>query len=192
MNLPNKLTMIRIILIPFFIACFYLSDSFVWKNLILALMFVAAYITDALDGSIARKRNMITDFGKFMDPIADKLLTAAAIIFMQAKGYFTEPVGVFFVFLTIAREFIVSGMRLVAAGKGIVIAADKLGKLKTIFQFITITWIFSNGYVFNDRMLPSVIKLYSDNILIGITLILTIWSMISYLVKNKSVFAQMK
>lgn len=192
MNLPNKLTMLRIILIPFFAAAFYLPDTMAAKNFILAIIFVAAYITDALDGDIARKRNMVTDFGKFMDPIADKLLTAAAIIFMQAKGMFYEPFGVLFVFITIAREFIISGLRLVAAGKGTVIAADKLGKLKTVFQFITITLILVDGYVFAWGLLPISVKPYIDNTFICITLVLTVWSMISYLVKNRSVFSQMK
>ena len=192
MNLPNKLTMMRIILIPFFAAAFYLPDSFAPKNLVIALLFVLAYITDALDGKIARKRNMVTDFGKFMDPIADKLLTAAAIIFMQAKGYFYEPFGVLFVFITIAREFIVSGLRLVAAGKGIVIAADKLGKLKTVMQFVTVTLILTDGYIFGWGWLPMMLKPYMDNTFICITLVLTLWSMVSYLAKNKAVFEQMK
>lgn len=196
MNLPNRLTLLRIILIPFFIACFFLPD-FELKNLVLAAMFSIAFVTDALDGSIARKKHMITDFGKFMDPIADKLLTAAAIIFMLAFGFFPEPfckpvIGVLFVFITIAREFIVSGLRLVASSKGIVIAADKLGKAKTIIQFASILVIFLDGYLFNGTILPAVLKMYIDIFHIALTLVLTVWSMVSYLVKNKSCFAQLK
>ena len=190
MNLPNKLTILRIIMISFFVACFYLPDSLECKWGIAALVFILAYITDAADGKIARKYNMVTDFGKFMDPIADKLLTAAAIIFMHTFGLFDKYFGEAFVFITIAREFIVSGLRLVAAGKGTVIAADKLGKIKTVFQFITIAVILLDGYILRGEL--EVIKHYADNILIVSTLLLTIWSMIDYLVKNKTVFSQMK
>lgn len=188
MNLPNRLTMLRIFLIPLFIACFYLPWSFKW--LLADIVFILAYITDALDGRIARKNNMVTDFGKFMDPIADKLLTAAAIIFMNSAGFFNEYIGVAFVFITVAREFIVSGLRLVAASKGVVIAADKLGKLKTVFQFVTVAVIMIDGYVLKGSF--AIVKTVLDNMLIGVTLILTIWSMIDYLIKNKSVFAQTK
>ncbi len=190
MNLPNKLTMLRICLIPLFIACFYLPESWGFKWLIADFVFIAAYITDALDGRIARKHDMVTDFGKFMDPIADKLLTAAAIIFMLTAGFFNEYVGVAFVFITIAREFIVSGLRLVAASKGVVIAADKLGKIKTVLQFITVAVVLIDGYVLKGSL--AIVKTVLDNALIGATLVLTVWSMIDYLVKNKSVFAQMK
>ena len=190
MNLPNKLTMLRICLIPLFIACFYLPESWGFKWLIADIVFIAAYITDAMDGKIARKRNMVTDFGKFMDPIADKLLTAAAIIFMLSAGFFNEYVGVAFVFITIAREFIVSGLRLVAASKGVVIAADKLGKIKTVLQFITVAVVLIDGYVLKGSL--AIVKTVLDNALIGATLVLTVWSMIDHLVKNKSVFAQMK
>ena len=190
MNLPNKLTLLRIFMIPFFIACFYLPNNWSFKWLIAAFVFIIAYFTDALDGRIARKYNLITDFGKFMDPIADKLLTAAAIIFMLNAKMFDKYIGEAFVFITIAREFIVSGLRLVVASKGIVIPADKLGKIKTVLQFITITVVLLSDYIFNGGF--AVAKCYINNMLIMATIILTVWSMISYLSKNKAYFSQMK
>lgn len=190
MNTPNRLTMLRMIMIPFFIACFYLPDDLWFKNLIAAVVFIVAYITDAIDGHIARKYNMVTGFGKFMDPIADKLLTAAAIVFMLARGMFVNYIGEIFVFVTIAREFIVSGLRLVAAGKGVIIAADKLGKIKTVLQFITVGVILLDGYVFIGSI--EFIKPYVDSVFICVTLFFTIWSMVDYLIKNKSVFTQKK
>ena len=190
MNLPNKLTILRIFMIPVFVACFYLPDTLYVKWLIADIVFILAYITDAVDGKIARKYNLVTDFGKFMDPIADKLLTAAAIIFMLTFNMFDRYIGELFVFITIAREFIVSGLRLVAASKGTVIAADKLGKLKTVMQFITIAVILIDGYLLKGDL--QLVKHYIDNILIAVTLILTVWSMIDYLTKNKAVFAQIK
>lgn len=194
MNLPNKLTILRMIMIPFFVACFYLPDSWNAKLAIAAILFILAYVTDAVDGHIARKYNLVTDFGKFMDPIADKLLTAAAIIFMLRFELLPNYFGEAFVFLTISREFIVSGFRLVAAGKGTVIAADKLGKIKTVLQFITIAVILLDGYLLNDKVIScgTVIKYYVDVVLICITLILTVWSMINYIVKNKQVLLQVK
>lgn len=132
MNLPNKLTILRICLIPFFIVCFYLPLDF--GMFIAALVFIGAYITDAVDGHIARKHNMVTDFGKLMDPIADKLLSAAAFIMLCAMGYI-HPVAVIVV---LSREFLISGLRLVCADKGVVVAASKWGKLKTISQVVCI------------------------------------------------------
>lgn len=180
MNLPNKLTLVRIALIPLLVASFYIDTTY--KGLIAAGIFVLAYITDMLDGYIARKRNLITDFGKYMDPIADKLLTACALVFMLAKGMFVPIFGEVFVFVTIAREFIISGLRLVAACNGDVIAAGSLGKLKTVLQFITLTFILVDGYV-----LPELIKNIVDCTLISITAIVTLWSMIDYFWKSRHI-----
>lgn len=132
MNLPNKLTLLRIALIPFFVACFYLP--FDYSMYIGAAVFLGAYITDAVDGHIARKHGLITDFGKLMDPIADKLLSASALIMLCATGYI-HPVAVIIV---LSREFFISGLRLVCADKGVVVAASKWGKLKTISQVVCI------------------------------------------------------
>jgi len=124
MNLANKLTMLRVVIVPFFVAALAFS-----QHLIALILFAAASITDMLDGKIARKYNMVTDFGKFLDPLADKILVAAALICMVELGY----TAAWLVWLIIAREFLVSGLRLVAAGskEKIVIAANIWGKLKT-------------------------------------------------------------
>lgn len=182
MNLANKLTMLRIILIPFFIACFYIP--FEHRLLIAAVLFVGAYITDMLDGRYARKHNMVTDFGKLMDPIADKLLTTSALVFMLACGLLPAVWGEMFLFLTVGRELTISGIRLIALTHGRVIAAGQLGKYKTVAQFITITFMLVDAY-----FLPSGIKYIADCVLIGITSVLTIWSFIEYAVKNRDVFS---
>ncbi|MDO4568438.1 MAG: CDP-diacylglycerol--glycerol-3-phosphate 3-phosphatidyltransferase, partial [Clostridia bacterium] len=138
MNLPNKLTICRILMIPLMIACFYLPRDVVpYWNIIAAVIFILAYLTDILDGYLARKNNLVSNFGKLMDPIADKLLTASALIMLRGEGLMGELEGVA-VIVVIAREFIISGIRLVAAADGTVIAASKLGKLKTVTQAVAI------------------------------------------------------
>ena len=134
MNLPNRLTMLRIVMIPVYLL---LLTGGNWCRFAAGLVFAAASITDYFDGRIARERNLITDFGKFMDPIADKLLVLLPFLYFCA----TEPFGVadvWPVMLMVAREIIVSGFRLVASTKGKVIAADKFGKVKTATQMVTV------------------------------------------------------
>lgn len=172
MNLPNKLTILRIILVPVFVACFYLPVA--GAMYIAAAVFVVAYFTDMLDGYIARKYNLITDFGKLMDPMADKLLTAAAMIMLTARGL-CSPVATF---LTIGRELVISAFRLVSATQGVVIAAGKIGKLKTLTQFIGIVLILLGNPVFNRIGVPF------DQIVIWISVVLAVWSCIDYIVKN--------
>ena len=136
MNLPNKLTVLRVILIPFFL--FFLYADFIPYNYTLALViFAAASITDALDGKIARKRNLVTDFGKFLDPLADKALVVAALaVFVDFKVISAIPL-----IIIVIREFMVSGLRLVTAGNGVVVAAGFWGKLKTAFTMAAIVLI---------------------------------------------------
>ena len=134
MNLPNRLTMVRIVMIPVYLL---LLTGGNWCRFAAGLVFAAASITDYFDGKIARERSLITDFGKFMDPIADKLLVLLPFLYFCA----TEPFGVadvWPVILMVAREIIVSGFRLVASTKGKVIAADKFGKVKTATQMVTV------------------------------------------------------
>ena len=134
MNLPNRLTMVRIVMIPVYL---FLLTGNNWCRFAAGLVFAAASITDYFDGRISRERNLITDFGKFMDPIADKLLVLLPFLYFCA----TEPFGVadvWPVMLMVAREIIVSGFRLVASTKGKVIAADKFGKVKTAVQMVTV------------------------------------------------------
>jgi len=143
-NIANKLTILRIILIPFFILCFYidaLDQTFViadfsttYANVVGLLIFGVAAATDWLDGYLARKLNLVSDFGKFMDPLADKMLTTAAFLIFISQGLLASWV----VFIILTREFIVSGLRMTAASKGIVIAAGWSGKFKTVLQFAAI------------------------------------------------------
>ena len=175
MNLPNKLTILRIILVPVFVACFFLPVK--GAMYIAAAVFVIAYFTDMLDGYIARKYNLITDFGKLMDPMADKLLTAAAMIMLTAYGL-CSPIATF---LTIARELIISAFRLVSATQGVVIAAGKIGKLKTLMQFIGIVLILLGNPLFNRIGVPF------DQIVIWISVVLAVWSCADYIIRNLKV-----
>ena len=142
MNLPNKLTILRIIMIPIFVAVYFIG-AIPYNYLIAAVIFVLAAFTDFLDGYIARKYNLITDFGKFLDPIADKVLVAAALIVMlvvpKGGAQILPAYAAIFVAVILARELIISGFRMVAASKGKVLAADKVGKIKTFTQDIAIT-----------------------------------------------------
>ena len=176
MNLPNKLTIVRIIMIPFFVF-FLLTDFVAGSKWIATVLFCAASITDFLDGHIARKYNLVTNFGKFMDPLADKLLVCSAMICMIPLG----KLQAWFVIVIIAREFIISGFRLVAADNDIVIAASYWGKFKTVSQmFMLILLIADLGGAFN--MIAQV--------LIWVSLVLTIVSLIDYIAKNVQVLTQ--
>ncbi len=179
MNLPNKLTVLRVILIPFFVAFLLLSpgnDTFKWVAL---AIFVIASLTDMADGKIARKYNLITDFGKFMDPLADKLLVCSAMICLIDLG----KIPSWIVVIIIAREFIISGFRLVAADNGRVIAASYWGKFKTTFQMIMVILMIAG--------LGDVIPYYDllTQIIMWIALALTIISLVDYIVKNKDVMS---
>ncbi len=179
MNLPNKLTVLRVILIPFFVVFLLLSpgnDLFKWISL---AIFIIASLTDMLDGKIARKYNLITDFGKFMDPLADKLLVCSAMICLIDLGKIPSWVVV----IIIAREFIISGFRLVAADNGRVIAASYWGKFKTTFQMIMVILMIAD--------LGAVIPYYDivTTIIMWIALVLTIISLCDYIIKNKDVMS---
>ena len=140
MNLPNKLTLFRVVLIPFFVF-FLLAPYFEgYGNYIAVAIFIVASITDFLDGKIARKYNLVTNFGKFMDPLADKLLVCSALICLIQL----ELIPAWVVIIIIAREFIISGFRLVASDNGVVIAASYWGKFKTAFQMLTVIVLILN------------------------------------------------
>lgn len=169
MNLPNKLTLLRIVLVPVFVVVLYLN--FPYNNLVALAIFILASLTDLLDGKIARKYHLVTDFGKFMDPIADKLLvTAALLVFVD---WHMMPAWVAIV--VIAREFIVSALRLVAASNGRVIAAGWSGKVKTASTMVCICVMLLG--------LPAVV----DVICSAVILVTTAYSGIEYLVKNRDV-----
>ena len=169
MNLPNRLTILRIFLIPFFVF-FMLSDFSKWIALII---FVVASLTDMLDGKIARKYNLVTDFGKFMDPLADKLLVCSALICLVELN----RIPAWIVIAIISREFIISGFRLVAAEKQIVIAANFWGKIKTVCQMFMVILMIAN---IRELMLITQIMMW-------LSLILTVVSLMTYMVQNKSV-----
>ena len=171
MNLPNKLTVLRVLMVPFFVL-FMLTDLGGVANKWIALaIFVVASLTDLLDGKIARKYNLVTNFGKFMDPLADKLLVCSAMICLIENG----SLAAWIVIVIIAREFIISGFRLVASDNGIVIAASYWGKFKTVFQMaMVIVLIMDLGGAFD----------VIGQALIWISLALTIISLIDYVAKN--------
>lgn len=185
MNLANKLTLVRIVLIPFFLAVFYIGPlnretvTLLGGTMPLAypiglVIFLAAAVTDFFDGHIARKYNMITDFGKFMDPLADKLLVTAALLVFVERG----QLAAWIVFVILAREFMVTGFRTIAASKGIVMAAGWSGKIKTVCQFAMIAVLLLGNYPFATVGFPL------DQILIWLATFFTILSGTEYLWKN--------
>lgn len=180
MNLPNKLTTFRVILIPFFVFFMLAPNMTGINHYIAAAIFIVASLTDLLDGKIARKYNLVTNFGKFMDPLADKLLVCSAMICLIQTG----QLAAWIVVIIIAREFIISGFRLVASDNGIVIAASYWGKFKTTFQMLMIIALildFQNRYF---QMLATALTY--------IALILTVVSLIDYIAKNKQVLKEQK
>lgn len=197
MNLPNKLTLLRLILIPFFITAFYLG-FFAGRYFVALGIFVVASLTDFLDGYIARKYNMVTDLGKFLDPIADKVLVLAGLIVLIADPYETNVfgrigiIGIIYggvgVSIIMAREMVVSSLRMMAAKKGIVLAAEMTGKVKTFFTDVTIIVLLLAGDLLNFAPDVGVVFDYIGLVCFGISVLLTIISGCSYLIKNKEVF----
>lgn len=182
MNLPNKLTVARVILVPFFIF-FLLTDIVPMSSLWALIIFILASITDALDGHIARSRNLVTNFGKFLDPLADKVLVISALVCFVQMGL----AGAIPVIIIIAREFMVSGLRLVTAGEGVVVAAGIWGKLKTAFTMVTIVAILFFAVIFGaDPSAYAGWLVITEQVLIWISTILTIISGLIYLNGYKS------
>ena len=177
MNLPNKLTILRVIIIPFFVVFMLFDITGAADKWIALVIFCVASLTDMLDGKIARKYNLVTNFGKFMDPLADKLLVCTALICLTSMN----RLNVIVVLVIIAREFIISGFRLVASDNGIVIAASYWGKFKTVSQMaLIIVLIMDLGGVWN----------VVGTVLTWVALLLTIVSLIDYIAKNKQVLTQ--
>ena len=177
MNLPNKLTTLRMVMVPFFV--FFLlwqhGENYTFRMIALAL-FIIASLTDLADGKIARKYNLVTDFGKFMDPLADKLLVCSALICLIDLG----QIPAWMVVIIIGREFIISGFRLVASDNGVVIAASYWGKWKTTFQMFAVILMILD--------IPALE--IPKQICIWVALALTIISLVDYLVKNKDVMRE--
>ncbi|MBR1987449.1 MAG: CDP-diacylglycerol--glycerol-3-phosphate 3-phosphatidyltransferase [Clostridia bacterium] len=195
MNLPNKLTLMRIILIPFMMF-FYLADFIPHGigKIVALVIFIVAALTDMLDGKIARKHNLITNFGKFLDPIADKILTSAVLFMIIVDGTIPAPWGVIIVTIIISREFMVSALRLIAASKGTVLAADIWGKAKTMVQMIALpicmllAYFLTCGFDIANWFII-VLKVLSYTTL-GVATLLTVISGVNYIVKNKDCFKE--
>ena len=189
MNLPNKLTIFRVILIvPFVVLLLggevgWFGSNILIPNLIALAIFIIASLTDLADGKIARKYNMVTNFGKFMDPLADKLLVCSALIALVELG----RIPAWIVIIIIAREFIISGFRLVASDNGVVIAASYWGKFKTTFQMVMVCLMLVNVPGM-EAMWPWLNLL--TQVVMWIALVLTVVSLIDYLVKNKGVMKE--
>ena len=179
MNLPNKLTIFRVILIPFFVLCFYLP-VIPFNNIVACVIFCVASITDFLDGYLARRDGLVTNFGKFMDPLADKLLVGAALICLIESG----QLPAWAVVIIISREFIISGFRLIASDNGVVIAASYWGKFKTVTQMAMVILMLLN--------FPGAIFAVITRIVMWAAIILTVVSLVDYVVKNKDVLKDTK
>ena len=184
MNLPNKLTLLRVCMIPFFVI-FARMEPF-WAQCAAVGIYALACVTDALDGRIARSRNLITDFGKFMDPIADKLLVMSALIVLTAQGRMPDWACI----LMLAREFLVSGFRLVAVEGGRVIAAGPLGKLKTVFQMLATIALMLLVPAQGAPLLGQAGVIFA-NVLLYIAVALTVVSGADYLIRNRDCIRDM-
>ena len=191
MNLPNKLTVLRMIMVPFFVV--FLTVSAIPHHYLIAfVLFSAASYTDHLDGKIARKRKLITNFGKFMDPLADKILVVSALVCFLQMGL----TNVWFVLIVIAREFMVTSIRLVAADSGIVIAANRWGKAKTVSQIVAILVVIALQYLRELLWAGSAVHevwcyLIGEAFLL-ICVLLTVVSGVIYLKQNWKVFRDSK
>lgn len=178
MNLPNKLTILRVCTIPFFVFFMEVNVFDSADKYIALALFIIASITDAMDGHIARKYNLVTNFGKFMDPLADKLLVCSSLICLTD----VDAIPGWIVVVIISRELIISGFRTIAADNGIVIAASNWGKVKTVFQMIMIIWLILDMPFFVCKVIGQV--------LIYASLVLTVISLVDYMIKNKSVLKE--
>lgn len=177
MNLPNKITIVRVCMIPIFLI-FMLIPEITYGRYIAAGIFILAALTDALDGHIARKHNLITNFGKFMDPLADKLLVSSALICLVEF----KLIPSWIVIVIIAREFIISGFRLIASDNGVVIAAGWWGKIKTNVQIVMSVMLIINLDVAFINIL--------EQVAIYLALVLTVISLVDYMLKNKQVLKE--
>lgn len=198
MNLPNKITMSRICLIPVF-AVIFLLDVIPYNYFIACAVFVVAACTDFIDGHIARSRGLVTNLGKFLDPIADKVLVSTALILLLVRpetltaawqGAWVMPVAGVCVAIILARELIVSGLRMVAASAGLVLAADNIGKVKTTVQDISVALLVACADIASLHAQTGAWICGIGLVLLALATLLTVWSGINYIVKNRAVFSQ--
>lgn len=201
MNLPNKITIARICMIPIMVIIPFLHlegslpilGGLSYSNLAIVIIFLLASFTDFLDGYLARKNNLVTTFGKFLDPIADKLLVLSAMMMLVENNTIPAWIPI----IIVAREFIVSGIRMLAAGEGNVIAASWLGKIKTVSQMVAITFAFlGNHSFFAFCNLELTISEYIINVLMSlgmvVAVIATLWSGVDYFMKSKEIVLKSK
>lgn len=194
MNLPNKLTVFRMLMIPVFIVLFFVE--FEGHTLAAALVYVVACFTDFFDGYLARKHNLVTNFGKFIDPIADKMIIACSLIAICVTEPIVAPAHVYkiliavFTMLILSRELMISVFRTVAADKGVVLAADMIGKLKTLVQMMALFALLpvTDFVVWNE--LAGIVFFYGGFILLSLATLLTVISGVHYIVKNKVVLEE--
>jgi CDP-diacylglycerol--glycerol-3-phosphate 3-phosphatidyltransferase len=180
MNLANKITMVRILMVPVFMGLMLLEFPYHMEAAL--AVFLTASLTDKLDGYLARKYNMITDFGKFMDPLADKLLVTGAFVVLIQLG----RIEAWIVFVILAREFAVTGLRSLAAAQNVIIAASNFGKIKTVVQIVTICILLLGNFPF------SLINLPMDIIAVYTALIITVLSGLDYFGKNMQILLKVK
>lgn len=189
MNTPNKLSLTRLIITPVMMF-FYLASFIPYGKFVSAGLFVIGAVTDFLDGYIARKHNLVTDLGKFLDPIADKLLVTCALILVAVDGTIVAPFGAIALAIFVGRDLVVDMLRQVAGSKGIVISADKLGKYKTFCQDITfallIVYSGLKQVILDANML--LIFMWISYAFLIVSTILTLASLTNYLIKNRAVF----
>lgn len=174
MNIANKITLLRVILVPIFMIVLY--SDLAYSTYIAAAIFIFASFTDTLDGYLARSRNLVTNFGKFVDPLADKILVSAALISLVGM----DKIPAWVVVTIIAREFTITGFRVIAASEGVTIAASPLGKFKTITQLIAISLLLLNNFPFEGMNIPM------DKIMLYVSLFFTVLSGVDYLKRNLS------
>lgn len=200
MNLPNKLTLIRIFMIPVIMIVYgiFPKDSYVFysslstANFIILIIVIICSLTDYLDGTIARRRNLVTNFGKFLDPLADKMLivTVLLILMDESKVYGTNLITWWMVLLILAREFMVTGLRQIAVVENRVIAASWYGKIKTTIQFLTLIFLLfgsARPVINGDVISLNIVYVFISKLLIYVMLVVTVFSGIDYLVKNKDI-----
>ena len=184
MNLPTKLTLSRIAAIPVIVALFYVV--FPYHYLVAGLLFVAAALTDMIDGKIARKRCQVTDLGKLLDPIADKVLACTVLIMEAANGdammFFNPPVGVIFTAVIVGREVLIGAFRTIAASKGMILAADKFGKVKTALLNTAIPIMMISEFHIAVKII--------GNVVFAAAFVFTVISGANYLIKNRKVLSQ--
>lgn len=191
MNIANKLTLIRVALIPIFIAFFYIDVPY--RQHFAALVFVAASLTDLFDGQLARRRGIVTNFGKLVDPIADKLLVCSALIMLAAANMFTgwfKDLFVPLVIVMVGREFVISGLRLLAAAGGKVLAADMFGKVKTVVQIIAITVVLMQNGIFTGTFIETWF-MYTGIVLMCAATVLSVLSCVHYFTSNKDILKEL-